>query len=136
MATLLRRFLASSGRPITGIVALQLVSTLATLYLPTLNADIIDRGIAQGDTAYIVRLGGVMLVISLVQVIALVGSVRLAAAVSMGMGRDLRGALFPGRRPVVAGGHHVRGTDPDLPSASGNASSSRSPGRSCRDRRC
>lgn len=94
MATLLRRFLSSSIRPITGIVVFQLVSTLATLYLPTLNADIIDKGIATGDTGYIVRLGGIMLAISLVQILALVASVRLAADVSMGMGRDLRGALF------------------------------------------
>ena len=55
-----RRWLATS-------LALQLVSTLAALYLPSLNADIIDRGIARGDTGYIVRTGGWMLLISVVQ---------------------------------------------------------------------
>ncbi len=94
MLDLLRAFLRPSRRAITAIVALQLVATIASLYLPTLNADIIDRGIATGDTGLIMRLGVVMLGISLVQVVAAVSSVRLAARVSMGMGRDLRGALF------------------------------------------
>ncbi|MBY5163771.1 ABC transporter ATP-binding protein [Salsipaludibacter albus] len=94
MTRLLRRFLDPARRPIGGIVVLQLASTMATLYLPTLNARIIDDGIATGDTGYIVRTGGWMLVVSLVQVVAMVLSVRLAAAVAMGMGRDVRGGLF------------------------------------------
>ena len=58
---LLRSFLAPYRREITIIVALQFVSTMAVLFLPSLNADIIDKGVAQGDTAYITRTGAVML---------------------------------------------------------------------------
>ncbi len=94
MTRLLRRFLAPARGALAGVVVLQLISSLATLYLPTLNARIIDDGIATGDTTTIVRTGGWMLAISLVQIVALVLSTRLAAAVSMGMGRDVRGALF------------------------------------------
>ncbi|MCO6501464.1 MAG: ABC transporter ATP-binding protein, partial [Acidimicrobiales bacterium] len=53
--------------PITIIVVLQFASTLAALYLPSLNADIIDNGVARGDTGYILRVGGWMLLVSLVQ---------------------------------------------------------------------
>ena len=91
---LLRRHL----RPYTGTVVvvllLQLVATIASLWLPTLNADIIDNGIAKGDTAYIWRIGGVMLAVSAVQVVAQVIAVRGAARTSMGVGRDVRERLF------------------------------------------
>src|SRR5215217_6985876 len=54
-------------RPLLAVVGLQFVSTMAALYLPSLNADIIDRGVATGDTGYIVRHGGLMLAVSLIQ---------------------------------------------------------------------
>ena len=57
---LLRSHLQRYRRPLLAVVGLQLVGTIASLYLPSLNAEIIDRGIATGDTGYIVRLGGVM----------------------------------------------------------------------------
>ena len=69
---LLRTYLVPYQRLLAAVIALQLVGTLAALYLPSLNADIIDNGVAQGDTGYIVRVGGVMLAVSVVQVIATV----------------------------------------------------------------
>ncbi|MBM7784601.1 ABC transporter ATP-binding protein [Tenggerimyces flavus] len=91
---LLRDSLRPYGRALTIIVVLQLIQTLATLYLPTLNADIIDRGVVTGDVPYIMRIGGVMLAISLVQIVCLVGAVYFGARTAMGVGRDLRGAVF------------------------------------------
>jgi len=79
---------------VAGIVVLQLVSTIATLYLPNLNADIIDDGVAKGDTGYILRTGAVMLAISIVQILASVYAVYLAARTSMAFGRDSRAEVF------------------------------------------
>ena len=62
---LLRTYLRPYRKAITAVVVLQLVQTLATLYLPTLNADIIDNGVITGDTGYILRTGGMMLAVSL-----------------------------------------------------------------------
>ena len=89
-----RRYLAPYKGPLTIIIVLQLVGTIASLYLPTLNADIIDQGVAKGDTGYIMRTGGWMLAISVVQIIVTIVAAYLAARSSMGMGRDLRGAIF------------------------------------------
>jgi len=76
------------------IVALQFVGTIAALYLPTLNADIIDNGVAKGDTSYILRIGALMLGISLVQVLCSITAVYFASRMSMGVGRDMRDRLF------------------------------------------
>ncbi|MEO7059354.1 MAG: ABC transporter ATP-binding protein [Lapillicoccus sp.] len=89
-----RRFLAPYKALLTVIIVLQLVGTIASLYLPTLNADIIDQGVAKGDTGYILRAGGWMLAISVVQIVATVIAAYLSARSAMGMGRDLRGAIF------------------------------------------
>ena len=75
-------------------MALQLVSTLASLYLPTVNATIIDDGIAKGDTATIVRLGGLMFAVTGLQVLCSVGAVYFSSRTGMGFGRDLRSAMF------------------------------------------
>jgi ATP-binding cassette subfamily B protein len=75
-------------------VLLQLVQTLAGLYLPTLNADIIDNGVVKGDTAYIVRVGVVMIVVSLVQIVCSIGAVYFGARTAMALGRDMRSAIF------------------------------------------
>ncbi len=88
--------LAPHRTALTIIVVLQLVSTLANLYLPNLNGDIIDQGVAKGDTAYIVRTGGWMLAISLLQIAASVYAVFLAARTSMSFGRDTRSDVFHG----------------------------------------
>ncbi len=76
------------------VVALQLISTLAALYLPSLNADIIDNGVAHGDTGYIVRIGGWMLAVSVVQIAASMVAVYFGSRTAMSFGRDLRTALF------------------------------------------
>ncbi|MCB2223352.1 MAG: ABC transporter ATP-binding protein/permease [Actinobacteria bacterium] len=91
---ILRRHLAPYRRTIGVIVALQLVGTIASLYLPTLNADIIDKGVVFGDTGYIVRIGGWMLAVSLLQISCTITAVYLGARTAMAFGRDLRSAVF------------------------------------------
>jgi ATP-binding cassette subfamily B protein len=76
------------------VVVLTFIGTLATLYLPTLNADIIDSGVVAGDTGYIVRVGAAMLVVSLVQIACSVAAVYFGARTAMALGRDLRAAIF------------------------------------------
>ena len=80
--------------PITIIVVLQFASTLAALYLPSLNADIIDNGVARGDTGYILRVGGWMLLVSLVQAATSIGALYFGSRTAMAVGRDLRAGLF------------------------------------------
>jgi ATP-binding cassette subfamily B protein len=91
---LLREYLRPYRRPIVIVVLLQLVQTLATLLLPTLNADIIDNGVVTGDTGYILRVGGVMLGVSLVQVVCQAGAVFFGARTATALGRDVRASLF------------------------------------------
>ncbi|OZV83258.1 multidrug ABC transporter ATP-binding protein [Micromonospora echinospora] len=91
---LLRRHLHPYAQPLLAVVVLQFVGTMASLYLPRLNADIIDRGIARGDTDLIVRLGGWMLLVSAVQVVCAIVAVRYSALAAMGFGRDVRAAVF------------------------------------------
>nr|WP_241265903.1 ABC transporter ATP-binding protein [Streptomyces boncukensis] len=86
--------LRSHRRPIGLLVLLQLVQTSATLFLPTLNADIIDNGVVKGDTDYILRFGGLMLAVSVVQIVCNIGAVFLGARTAAALGRDLRGAVF------------------------------------------
>jgi ATP-binding cassette subfamily B multidrug efflux pump len=94
LVRLLREHLAAYRTPITAIVVLQTVQTLATLYLPTLNADIIDIGVVRGDTGYIMRVGGLMLAVSLVQIVCQAAAVYFGARTASALGRDVRGALF------------------------------------------
>ncbi|MFF4651932.1 ABC transporter ATP-binding protein [Streptomyces sp. NPDC001380] len=91
---LLRAHLRPYTQPIALLVLLQLVQTLATLYLPTLNADIIDQGVVQGDTGYILRTGGVMAAVTLVQIVCAVGAVYFGARTAMALGRDVRAGVF------------------------------------------
>ncbi len=76
------------------LVLLQFLSTLAMLFLPSLNAEIIDNGVVTGDTDYIVAKGGVMLAVSLGQVVCAIAAVWFSARTAMSVGRDLRGAIF------------------------------------------
>jgi ATP-binding cassette, subfamily B, multidrug efflux pump len=94
LITVLRRFLRPFARPLAVLVVLQLGSTLAALYLPSLNADIIDLGVAMGDTGYITRTGAWMLLVTLVQIACSSGAVYLAAGTATGFGRDLRAEVF------------------------------------------
>ncbi|KJE21666.1 ABC-type multidrug transport system, ATPase and permease component [Frankia torreyi] len=91
---LLRAHLARYRRPIAILVTLQLVSTIGMLYLPTLNADIIDHGVVVGDTGYILRIGALMLGVSIVQLVCAAAAVFFGARTAMAIGRDLRGAVF------------------------------------------
>ena len=94
MIRLLGTGLRPYRRQIVLIVFLLLVQALANLYLPTLNADIINNGVVTGDTAYIMEVGGLMLAVTLVFVIAAIVAVYWGSKVSMGFGRDVRGSLF------------------------------------------
>jgi ATP-binding cassette subfamily B protein len=94
LTALLRRFLQPYKRPLLIVVALQLVGTMASLYLPSLNADIIDNGIARGDTGYILSTGGRMLGVSVIQIVCSVIAVYFGARTAMSFGRDVRGAIF------------------------------------------
>jgi ATP-binding cassette subfamily B multidrug efflux pump len=91
---LLRVRLRPYWRQILVVLVLLLVQAIANLYLPTLNADIINYGVVTGDTAYILRMGGLMLLVTLVFVIASIIAVYWGSKVAMGFGRDVRGALF------------------------------------------
>ena len=91
---LLREYLRPYRKPLSLVLLLQLAQTLATLYLPTLNADIIDKGVITGNTHYILSIGGVMLAITLVQVACAVGAVYFGAKTAMALGRDVRHGIF------------------------------------------
>ena len=91
---LIRHYLRPYSGQVVAVVVLQTLTTLATLYLPSLNADIIDEGVALGDTDYIWRTGGVMLVVALVQLVTAVFAVWFGARASMSVGRDLRKAVY------------------------------------------
>ena len=94
LARLLLTYLAPYRRWLGAVIALQLVSTLAGLYLPSLNADIIDNGVARGDTGYIMRIGAWMLAVSVVQIGGSIAAVFFGARAAMSFGRDLRSTLF------------------------------------------
>lgn len=95
---MLVRLLATHLRPykwlLVGVIVFQMASVVANLYLPTLNAQIIDQGVSRGDIPLIWRLGGWMLAISFVQIATSVVALLCAARASMGMGRDLRNAIY------------------------------------------
>lgn len=95
----LRRYARPYRAPIAAVAAFQVISTLASLYLPTINAAIIDDGVAKGDTGTIVELGGTMLGVTALQAVCAIGAVYFGSRVGMGFGRDLRSAMF----------HHVTG---------------------------
>ncbi|MBR7743370.1 ABC transporter ATP-binding protein [Phycicoccus sp. BSK3Z-2] len=95
---MLLRLVTDRLRPYTPalvlLLGLQLVGTIASLYLPSLNGRIIDEGVAVGDTAFIVRAGLWMLGVSFVQIVATVAATRLGSLSAASMGRDLRAAVF------------------------------------------
>lgn len=91
---LLRRYLAPYWRAVVVVCAFQLIQTLATLYLPGLNARIIDDGVTQGDTDYIWRVGALMIAVTIVQVVCNVAAVYVGSRIAMAVGRDLRAAVY------------------------------------------
>ncbi len=99
MTRLVRGYLPRYRVAILIVVVMVTVQALANLYLPSLNADIINEGVVKGDIDYILRTGAVMLVVTLVSVVCMIIGVYFASRTAMGVGRDLRGAIF---RKVLA----------------------------------
>lgn len=91
---LLKTYLAPYRGALLLVIVLQLVQTIASLYLPSLNADIIDNGVTKGDTTYIFQVGAIMLAVSLGQILCAIAAVYFGAKAAMGFGRDVRDALF------------------------------------------
>jgi ATP-binding cassette subfamily B multidrug efflux pump len=96
---LLRQYVRPYRGLLSVVAVVQVISTMASLYLPTVNAAIIDEGVAVGNLRKIVHLGGIMLAVTAVQVVCAVGAVYFGSRAGMGFGRDLRSAIF----------HHVTG---------------------------
>jgi ATP-binding cassette subfamily B protein len=94
MIGLLRTYLAPYRGALAIVIGLLLVQAIANLYLPELNADIINNGVVRGDTDYIVRTGGFMLAVTFALGIAAIIGVYFGARTSMALGRDLRRAIF------------------------------------------
>ncbi|WP_426998415.1 ABC transporter ATP-binding protein [Pseudarthrobacter sp. N5] len=94
LVTLIRRYSRPYMPYILAVIILQLASTIAALYLPSLNAQIIDEGVSKGDTDFIWRTGGVMLLVAFVQVGAAIAGVWFGSKTAMAVGRDLRRGVF------------------------------------------
>lgn len=94
LVTLIRRYSKPYLPQILAVIIFQLASTIATLYLPSLNAKIIDEGVSRGDTNYIWQTGALMLAVAFGQVIAAIAGVYFGSRVAMAMGRDLRRDVF------------------------------------------
>ncbi len=94
LGKLLVRYLRPAWALIIAVVVFQLAQSIASLVLPTLNADIIDQGVVTGDIPFIMSTGAVMLAVSLAQIVCSIVAVYFGSRLAMGMGRDLRGDLF------------------------------------------
>jgi ATP-binding cassette subfamily B protein len=94
LTRLIREHLRPYRQQIAIVVGLQFIGTVVMLYLPTINADIIDKGVVNGDTGYIVRHGGIMLAVSLLQIACSIAAVWFSARTAMAFGRDVRATLF------------------------------------------
>ncbi|WP_138443134.1 ABC transporter ATP-binding protein [Sinomonas susongensis] len=94
LVTLLRRYGARYWPSILAVAVFQLATTIATLYLPSLNAQIIDQGVAKGDPGYIWQQGEIMLAVALVQVVTAILAVYFGSRTAMAFGRDLRQGVF------------------------------------------
>ncbi len=94
MIPLLRTGLRPYWRQLVLVMVLLLVQAIASLYLPSLNADIINNGVVPGDNGYILRTGGFMLVVTFLLGVCAVVAVYFGARVAMSFGRDVRGAIF------------------------------------------
>lgn len=94
LGKLLIRYLRRYRLFVAGVFVFQFVQALAALYLPTLNADIIDNGVAKGDVGYIWRVGSFMLLIAFVQIVSNITAIYCASRAAMGVGRDIRRDIF------------------------------------------
>src|SRR5579864_6229667 len=91
---LLRRFVRPYVQPVSVVLVLVVIQSIANLYLPNLNADIINNGVSKGDIGYIWRTGGLMLVLAVVVGALAIVAVWFSSRASMGLGRDVRRAVF------------------------------------------
>ena len=94
MLALLRRHLRPYAGQVAIVVVLLLIQAMGQLWLPSLNADIINNGVLTGDTGYIMRIGGLMLLVTLLLGVAAIVAAWFSASAAMGFGRDVRAALF------------------------------------------
>lgn len=94
MIGLLRTYLRPYRAQLVVVMVLLLVQAIGNLELPNLNGDIINKGVAVGDNDYILRTGGLMLLVTGLLGVAAVAAVYGGARVAMGFGRDLRSAIF------------------------------------------
>jgi ATP-binding cassette subfamily B protein len=94
LGRLLLRFVKPYWPLLLGVVGFQAAQSIANLWLPSLNADIIDQGVATGDIGYIVGIGGIMLAVTLAQIVCAIVAVYFGSRLAMAFGRDLRGAIF------------------------------------------
>ncbi|MET4541256.1 ATP-binding cassette subfamily B multidrug efflux pump [Arthrobacter bambusae] len=94
LVTLIRRYSKPYLPQIVAVLIFQLASTIATLYLPSLNAKIIDEGVSRGDTDFIWQTGALMLAVALGQVVTAIVAVYFGSRVAMAIGRDLRRSVF------------------------------------------
>ena len=94
LINLLRRFIGRYRTWLVLVIVCQAVQSFASLTLPSINADIIDNGVRSGDTGYIWRHGGLMLLVSVVQIVFSVSAVRFGSKAAMGLGRDVRSEMF------------------------------------------
>jgi len=94
MIALLRTYLRPYAGRLLLVMGLLLIGAIGNLYLPDLNGQIINNGVVKGDTDYIVRVGGLMLLITVVVGIAAIASVYLSSLVANGFARDVRSAVF------------------------------------------
>jgi ATP-binding cassette subfamily B protein len=91
---LLLAYLRPYTRDVAIVIALLLVQAIGNLYLPELNGEIINNGVLTGDTDYVIRVGGFMLLVTALIGLAAVASVYLSSRIAMGFGRDVRRAVF------------------------------------------
>src|ERR1017187_8619710 len=94
LIALMRTYLQPYRRQVALVVGLLVLQTVGNLYLPNLNADIINNGVVKGNIGYILRTGGVMLAIALVLGVVAIVAVYWASRVSMGVGADIRADVF------------------------------------------
>jgi ATP-binding cassette subfamily B protein len=90
----LSRFLRPFAWPVAAVLSLMLLQTLADLYLPTLLSDIVDIGIVKGDTAYILRVGGLMLLFASGSALCMISASFLSSRIATGLGKNLRNEVF------------------------------------------
>ncbi len=94
MIVLLRQYLRPYSRQLVLVLALLLLQAIGNLYLPELNAEIINNGVVKGNADYILQAGGLMLLVTLVLGITAIISTYFGALTAMAVGRDMRSAVF------------------------------------------